>query len=68
MERTVSGRAEDGDRQTSALLALSPLDGRYAEQTAPLREYFSEYALIRGRLRVEIEYLIALARDAISKR
>ncbi len=44
-----------------ALLAISPVDGRYAAQTAPLVAYFSEYALIRYRLRVEIEYLIALA-------
>src|SRR5512138_2613767 len=42
------------------LLALSPLDGRYANETKTLREYFSEYALIRGRVAVEIAYLIAL--------
>ncbi len=46
------------------LLALSPLDGRYASETEPLREYFSEYAVIRGRVAVEIAYLIALSRDA----
>ncbi len=46
------------------LLALSPLDGRYADETQPLREHFSEYALIRGRVMVEIEYLIALCQDA----
>ncbi len=44
-----------------ALLAISPVDGRYAAQTAPLVAYFSEYALMRYRLRVEVEYLIALA-------
>lgn len=43
-----------------SLLAVSPIDGRYARQTEPLREYFSEYALIRYRVRVEIEYFIAL--------
>ncbi|MDE6872033.1 MAG: adenylosuccinate lyase [Bacteroidales bacterium] len=43
-----------------SLLAVSPADGRYARQTGPLREYFSEYALIRYRVRVEIEYFIAL--------
>lgn len=43
-----------------SLLAVSPVDGRYARQTEPLREYFSEYALIRYRVRVEIEYFIAL--------
>ncbi len=44
--------------------ALSPLDGRYARETAPLREYFSEFAYLRLRVRVEIDYLIALSRDA----
>ena len=43
-----------------ALLAVSPIDGRYAGQTAVLRNYFSEFALIRYRVRVEIEYFIAL--------
>ncbi len=43
-----------------SLLAVSPVDGRYASKTAPLREYFSEYALIRNRVRVEVEYFIAL--------
>jgi adenylosuccinate lyase len=42
--------------------ALSPLDGRYARETGALREYFSEFAFIRGRVRVEIDYLLALAR------
>ena len=42
------------------LHAISPCDGRYADKTAPLREYFSERALIRYRLRVEIEYFTAL--------
>ena len=44
----------------SSLLAVSPVDGRYSRQTEPLREYFSEFALIRYRIRVEIEYFIAL--------
>ena len=43
------------------LHALSPLDGRYRQDAAALRPYGSEYALLRGRLRVEVEYLIALA-------
>ena len=46
------------------LLALSPLDGRYIGETESLRDYFSEFAYIRGRVRVEIAYLIALSRDA----
>ena len=45
------------------LLALTPLDGRYARETAPLREFFSEFAYIRGRARLEIAYLIALSQD-----
>jgi len=44
----------------SSLLAVSPIDGRYAAKTAPLRQYFSEFAFIRNRVRVEIEYYIAL--------
>ena len=44
------------------LMAVSPIDGRYSRQTEPLREYFSEYALIKYRVRVEIEYFIALCR------
>ena len=43
-----------------SLLAVSPIDGRYAAKTAALRQYFSEFALIRDRVRVEVEYFIAL--------
>ena len=42
------------------LFAISPIDGRYASKTAPLAAYFSEAALIRYRVRVEVEYFIAL--------
>lgn len=42
------------------LTAISPIDGRYRGKTDTLAEYFSEYALIRYRIRVEIEYFIAL--------
>ena len=42
------------------LTAISPIDGRYRAKTAALAGYFSEYALIRYRIRVEIEYFIAL--------
>jgi adenylosuccinate lyase len=42
------------------LTAISPIDGRYRSKTEPLAEYFSEYALIRFRVRVEIEYFITL--------
>src|SRR5574338_138724 len=44
-----------------ALYALSPLDGRYAGMTAPLSEYFSEFAFLRDRVRVELDYLAALS-------
>ncbi|MFB6135139.1 MAG: lyase family protein, partial [Halobacteriaceae archaeon] len=43
------------------LYAVCPLDGRYADRTAPLARYASEAGLIRARVRVEVEYLIALA-------
>ncbi|GAB4470491.1 MAG: adenylosuccinate lyase [Burkholderiaceae bacterium] len=47
--------------EVCALTALSPLDGRYARQAVPLREIFSEYAFMRARLRVEVEWLIGLS-------
>ncbi|CAE1135052.1 adenylosuccinate lyase [Xanthomonas euroxanthea] len=47
----------------SALLALSPLDGRYASKVDALRPIFSEYGLIRARVKVEIEWLLALAAE-----
>src|SRR6266480_2609005 len=47
----------------SPLAALSPLDGRYARTADPLREYFSEQALIRYRLRIELAWLEALAAE-----
>ncbi len=45
---------------TDSLFAVSPVDGRYFEKTRILRNYFSEFALIKYRLNVEIEYFIAL--------
>jgi adenylosuccinate lyase len=45
----------------NALTALSPLDGRYADKAAPLRDYLSEYALIRYRVLVEVRWLQHLA-------
>ncbi|TYZ06055.1 adenylosuccinate lyase [Hymenobacter lutimineralis] len=44
----------------SALTAVSPLDGRYRRQTVPLAAFFSELALIRYRVLVEVEYFVAL--------
>ena len=46
--------------ELSLLTAISPIDGRYRSKTEPLAEYFSEYALVRYRVRVEIEYFITL--------
>jgi adenylosuccinate lyase len=45
----------------TSLLALSPLDGRYARKAAPLRDYLSEYALIRYRTLIEVRWLQHLA-------
>jgi adenylosuccinate lyase len=47
----------------SPLTALSPLDGRYSSKVEPLRQYFSELALIRYRVLIEIEWLEALAAE-----
>ena len=46
--------------ELTSLTAISPVDGRYRSKCEGLDEYFSEYALIRYRVRVEIEYFIAL--------
>ena len=46
--------------ELTALTAISPIDGRYRQKTESLDNYFSEYALIRYRVRVEIEYFIFL--------
>lgn len=48
----------------SALTALSPLDGRYHRRSARLRPYFSEFALLRARLEVEVQWLIHLSETA----
>lgn len=45
------------------LLALSPLDGRYASKVDALRPIFSEYGLIKARVKVEVEWLLALAAE-----
>ncbi len=44
---------------------ISPVDGRYAELTAPLNGYFSEFAFLRDRVRVELDYLAALSKTGI---
>lgn len=50
---------------TNSLQAISPIDGRYANKTASLIPYFSEEALIRYRVQVEIEYFIALVESEL---
>ncbi len=45
----------------NTLTAISPVDGRYFETVKPLSPYFSEYGLIRYRVQVEVEYLLALS-------
>ena len=47
-------------KDLNLLTAISPIDGRYRGKTAELANYFSEYALIKYRVQVEIEYFIAL--------
>lgn len=51
--------------ELSPLTAVSPIDGRYSKQTSQLSAYFSEYALIKYRLKVEIEYFIALGQQKL---
>lgn len=45
-----------------ALHALSPLDGRYENETSPLRDFFSEFAYLRARARLELDFLFALSK------
>lgn len=47
----------------SSLTAITPLDGRYATKTRPLADAFSEYGLIRRRVIVEVQWLLALSRE-----
>lgn len=46
--------------ELNSLTAISPVDGRYRNKTADLAEYFSEFALIKYRVKIEVEYFIAL--------
>jgi adenylosuccinate lyase len=51
--------------ELNSLTAISPIDGRYHRQTEALSAYFSEFALMQYRVRVEIEYFVALAQQKI---
>lgn len=53
--------------QVSSLLAVSPIDGRYQKATESLSAYFSEYALIKYRLKVEVSYFILLGEKKFFK-
>ena len=53
--------------ELNALTAISPIDGRYRSQLATLAPYFSEFGLIRYRVRVEVEYFLFLAEKKVIK-
>lgn len=53
--------------ELNSLSAISPIDGRYRNTTAPLAAYFSEYALIKYRVFIEIEYFIALCEHPVKQ-
>ena len=69
MSKSVSKKSESGTSEFDAaeleisLMAVTPIDGRYHARTRALAAYFSEFALIRYRVRVEIEWLLALAEN-----
>ena len=51
----------------SSLTAISPIDGRYNSKTKSLQKYFSESALIKYRIKVEVEYFISLCQIPLSQ-
>jgi len=51
----------------NTLTAISPIDGRYRSKTESLAPYFSEYGLIKFRVKVEIEYFIALSEEGLAQ-
>ena len=55
------------NQYTMSLTSISPIDGRYHKQVQHLQEYYSEYALIKYRVIVEIEYLFFLAEKKFLK-
>lgn len=65
MSAPAAKSAEDNSaqlqQQQQALLAVSPIDGRYESTTSSLRQYFSEFAFFKYRVAVEVEYFCALA-------
>lgn len=59
---------DDTPLPLTELTAISPIDGRYAEKVASLRNYFSEYALMKGRIYVEIKWLEKLSSLGIGRK
>jgi len=60
---TMVARFQSFASMSNTLTALSPLDGRYAGKVDALRPIFSEYGLIKARVKVEVEWLLALAAE-----
>ena len=58
--KKIEARISSLAMELNLLTAISPVDGRYRKKTETLAGYFSEFALIRYRVRVEIEYFITL--------
>ena len=63
----MQGMADLSIVSTNALMTINPIDGRYNKQTEVLSDFFSEYALIKYRVKIEIEYLINLIKEGIVK-
>jgi adenylosuccinate lyase len=61
----IDKHSKDSPMQLEPLTAISPIDGRYYHQLSSLSDYFSEYALMRYRVQVEVEYFLALAKAGI---
>src|ERR1700687_2478787 len=57
----------DASETDASLMAITPIDGRYHARTRAPAAYFSEFALIRYRVRIEIEWLLALAENPALK-
>ena len=53
--------------ELTALTAISPVDGRYADKTKALRPFFSEYGLLKARVEVELRWLHLLGANAVSR-
>uniref|UniRef100_A0A7S0JI93 Adenylosuccinate lyase n=1 Tax=Calcidiscus leptoporus TaxID=127549 RepID=A0A7S0JI93_9EUKA len=62
---TRAARTEMAPTTLSSLTAVSPVDGRYGDKSAPLREYFSEFGLIKRRVKVEVCWLLKLSENNI---